>query len=244
MRSVVLVRTLLPLVAVGIAACGDSSTTPNTRPVALSFTSRAATTLGANFDITVTSGTNTLVITKAQLVVRKIKLKLSATTACADDDTSPDDCNEMELAPRLVDLPVTDVLATAINASIPEGTYRKIEFRIHKPGDDAPDAAFKLANPNFANSSVRVEGTFNGQPFVFTSAVNEKVELEFNPPVVITNTNNNVTIQVDVPTWFRNTDGTIISPATANPGQPNASIVASKIKASLKGFKDDDKDGK
>lgn len=70
------------------------------------------------------------------------------------------------------------------------------------------------------------------------------MELEFNPPIVITNTNNNVTIQVDVRTWFRNTDGTIISPATANPGQPNASIVTSKIKASLKAFKDDDKDGK
>jgi hypothetical protein len=53
-----------------------------------------------------------------------------------------------------------------------------------------------------------------------------------------------VTVQVDLRTWFRNSDGSIINPATANPGQPNASLVASKIRASLKSFEDDDKDGK
>jgi len=243
-----LVKTALPIVVVGLAACGDPAA-PSSRVVSLSFTSRAALVPGPanrapNFDITVTSGTNTIIFTKAQLVVRKIKLELAATTVCADDDKGADDCSELELSPRLVDLPLTDLLTTGLSASIPEGTYKKIEFRVHKPGSDSADVAFKAANPNFANSSIRVEGTFNGVAFVFTSAINEKVEMEFNPPVVVTAATNNVTIQVDIRTWFKNTDGSLISPITANPGQPNEGLVSNKIKASLKAFEDGNKDGK
>ena len=249
MRTIALDRTLLPLVALGIAACGVFSTAPNRPTLTLSFSSRApapvaSASLAPNFDISVTSGANTLVITKAQLVVRKIELKSLATTACSEDGISADDCDEIELGTRLVDLPVSDALAPATTASIPEGTYREIEFKVHKPGTDAIDAAFILANPDFKDISVRVEGTYNGAQFTFTSAVNEEVELEFNPPVVITAASNNITIQVDLRTWFRNTDGTVIDPATANTGGPNASLVASKIKASLRAFEDRDKDGK
>lgn len=237
---------LAPLVLLGALACGDSAGL-NNRPVSLSFASQvpapAVAAYGApSYSITVTEGANTLVITKAQLVLREIELKTAATATCADD-VGADDCDEIELDPVLVDLPVTAGVVSPITASVPEGTYREIEFDIHKPGDDAKDLAFKAANPAFADISIRVEGTYNGQPFVFTSTANEGVELEFNPPVVIDASNNNVTITVDVGGWFRDANGNLINPATANPGQPNASIVASRIKASLDAFEDDDEDG-
>ena len=226
--------------ALGLSGCGNG-TGPNSGQVALSFSSQA--TAPATFDITVTSGGNTLVITKAQMVLREIELKQSTTAACGNDE-AVDDCDELELGAMLIDLPVTAGLTSALTASIPEGTYREIEFEIHKPGDDAKDVAFKAANPLFANISIRVQGTYNGQPFVFTSAVSQDVELEFNPPVVIAAGSNNVTIQVDLTRWFKNSSGALIDPNTANPGLSNASLVAANIKASLRALDDDDKDGK
>ena len=97
-------------------------------------------------------------------------------------------------------------------------------------------------NPNFANSSIRVEGTFNGTAFVFTSALSEKEELEFNPPIVVDATNKNITVQIDLRSWFKS-GTTVINPATANPGQPNENLVRSNIKASLRALEDDDRNG-
>lgn len=246
MHTTTLRLPLGALVLGGLAACGDSSG-PNRQAVSVSFSSQAPAAVVAeaspSYNITVTSGNNTLVITKAQLVLRELELKLSASTACADGEAA-DDCEEIKLAPMLVDLPVTTGVVTALSASIPAGSYSEIEFDIHKPGDDALDAAFKAANPAFANISVRVEGTYNGQPFVFTSTANESVELEFTPPVVIDGSNNNITILVNLRNWFRTSSGALIDPATANPGQPNASLVASNIKASLDAIEDDDEDGR
>ena len=238
-----LLKVAAPLLVVGAMACGNTSS-PNSRPVSVSFSSQAPTTVGAALgDITVTAGTNTLVMTKAQVVVRRIKLEQSATTTCMDDDNKgDDDCAETTIGPVLVDLPLTANTVTSVDASIPPGTYRKIDFRIHKPTSDPADAAFVTANPNFASSSIRVEGTFNGTAFVFTSALSEKEELEFNPPIVVDATNKNITVQINVSSWFKN--GTaVIDPATANPGQPNENVVRNNIRASLRALEDDDKKG-
>ena len=120
---------------------------------------------------------------------------------------------------------------------------REIEFRIHKPSDDSRDLAFKTANPAFANISIRVEGTYNGTAFVFTSTLNEKQKVSFNPPVVIASDNQNVTIQMNVANWFRN-GTTVINPATANNGQPNENLVRDNIRASIRALEDGDKNGR
>lgn len=235
---VVLASSLLLL---GLAACDSTST--GRQPVSVSFstTSPPAATSGPNYNITVTSGANTLVITKAQLVLRELELKLSTTSSCATG-TVEDSCEEIELGPMLIDLPVTGVVLSPISTQVPAGTYHEIEFDIRRPGTDPADQAFVAANPNFNNVSIRLEGTYNGTAFVFTSEVDQEVQIDFTPPVVITEGNNNVTIAVDIRSWFMN--GTaLINPATANPGQPNASIVSEKIKTSLRAFEDDDKDG-
>jgi hypothetical protein len=224
------------------AAC--DSTSPGDRVgVGISFSSKAAAAgPRASMAITMTSGANTLVITKAQLVLRELELKLAESSSCATG-TGADDCEEIELGPMLIDLPVTDAIATPITAQVPPGTYREIEFDIRRPGTDPTDAAFVAANPNFNNVSIRVEGTYNGTPFVFTSQLDQEVQIDLSPPAVITDANSNVTIAVNIRDWFTGTGGTLISPATANPGQPNASIVAEKIKLSLRAFEDDDKNG-
>ena len=230
------------IVLAAVAACGTTDPS-GTQAVSLSFsTKQAAAAAPASFAITMTSGANTLIITRAQLVLRELELKTSSTASCATG-TSADDCEEIQLGPMLIELPTTDAIASPISAQVPAGTYREIEFDIRRPGTDPADQAFVAANPNFNNVSIRVEGTYNGTPFVFTSELDQEVQIDFNPPVVIAEGTNNVTIAVNIRSWFTATGGALINPATANPGQPNASIVAEKIKTSLRAFEDDDKNG-
>lgn len=233
------------LLALGAAGCDSTNTGRQSVGISFSTKAPAAAMTGsqaASFDITMTSGGNTLVITKAQLVLRELELKLSTTESCATGTTA-DSCEEIELGPMLIDLPVTDVVASPITATVPTGTYREIEFDIRRPGSDPADQAFVAANPNFNNVSIRLEGTFNGTPFVFTSELDQEVQIDFDPPVIITEGNNNATIAVDVRAWFRNPDGSIINPATANPGGTNIGVVSERIKTSLRAFEDDDKNG-
>lgn len=238
-------HAVLPGLVLVLGVLGCDSTGTNRQGVGVSFSTKAPAVAGpgaASFDITMSNSGNTLIITKAQLVLREMELKLSAATTCATG-TTDDSCEEVELGPMLIDLPVTDALASPISVTIPDGTYREIEFDIRRPGTDPADAAFVAANPNFNNVSIRVEGTYNGTPFVLTSELDQEVQIDLNPPLVVTAGNNNATIAVDIRSWFTNADGTLISPATANPGQPNASIVSEKIKVSLRAFEDDDKNG-
>jgi hypothetical protein len=239
-RSHRLIAITLPLVLA--AAC---STEPDGVPVDLSFSGQAAAA-GAAADITVSVGTNTVIITKAQMVVRRIKLKPAETdaTTCSDDDTTSDDCATVQTGPVLVDIPVTANAVATASASVPAGSYSRVDFRIHKATDDAADAAFRAANPGFDGVSIRVEGTYNGSPFVFTSDMTEKQELTLPTPLVFEEgTSPNMTIQVDMSSWFKS-GATVIDPATANKGGANENVVRNNIRASLRAFRDDDRNGR
>ena len=241
-RSTALALCALPLV---LTAC--DSTASGRQPLTISFANTAAPAAviadpNAMFAITVTEGANTLVINKAELVLRELELKLSTTSTCALG-TVEDSCESIELGPMKIELPTVGAIASPISATVPAGTYHEIEFDIRRPGSDPADVAFVAANPQFNNVSIRVEGTFNGTAFVFTSQLDQEIQIDFNPPVTIDEGTNNVTIAVDLRSWFRNTQGTLINPATANPGQTNESSVTTRIKNSLRAFEDDDKSG-
>ena len=242
-----LLGIVAPLALIGMAACDDATGT-NSRPVALSFSSQttAAQDNGAANDISIGIGNNTVVITKAQLVIRRLQLEPIDNAACADaDDDTPDagECAEIKTGPILVDLPLDATARTEVTASVPEGSYHEVKFHIHKPTSTPADQAFVSANPNFANTSIRVEGTFNGQPFVYASALTSNVELAFNPPIMIDADNKNVTVQVDLSTWFV-VNGQVIDPTTANNGGANEAAVSNNIRASLRAFDDDDRNGR
>lgn len=235
---------------VGAAACGDS-TGPGGQPVSLSFSTKALVGSGAMnssdaaaLDVTVTGGGNTLVISRVQMVFKEIELKRSNSDLCPDDASSSSDaCEELMIGPVLVDIPLTTGVTTAASVSIPAGTYRELELKLHLPGTDARDQAFRTANPTFADTTIRVQGTYNGRPFVYTSRLDEEMELEFSPPLTIGESGGNVTVQIDVASWFKSLSGAVIDPATANIGGLNEGIVKTNIKASFRSLEDDDRDG-
>ncbi len=243
---------LVATAALLVAACTSSSTGPNKLGnVQVSFATAgpAPTTmpsplirLGAGVTAdTLISGTDTLIVTSAQIVLRQVELKVSQTTPC-DTDT----CHEFAAGPVLVSLPLSPGAAVQFALNIPSASYGELDFEVHKPDNGiTADQAFIAAHPDFAQSSIRVIGTFNGTAFTFTSAVDVEQELTINPPLVVTDTttSTNVTIFVSLDGWFVTSTGALIDPSTALDGQPNAGIVAANIKASMTAFDDANHDG-
>jgi hypothetical protein len=248
-------RRLLLLAALGatLTACSDPTQLELKGGVAVSFATRDpgvapsppfAPSSAAMLDDTIVSGTDTLIVTRARIVLREIELKRTETPDC-DIDPEPIGCEEIEFGPVLVDLPLDQGAEQRFFVELPAGSYSRIDFELHKPDDNDPlDMAFIAANPEFVDQSIRLEGTFNGAPFSFASDVNVEQELTLTPPLAVTETGPvNVTIRVELDTWFRTATGALVDPATANKGGQNESLVTENIKQSLEAFEDADRDG-
>lgn len=104
-----------------------------------------------------------------------------------------------------------------------------------------------LEHSDFKGVSIRVDGTFNGGLFVFLQDLNEDQEMNLNPPLKVPGEDGsgsiNLTLSVDVATWFVNTDGSLIDPEAANKGNEFESVVEDNIENSIDVFEDDDRDG-
>lgn len=233
------------LTAAVLAAC-ESTTSLELRGVAVSFATRSLTPIPAPaqalrtgaLDDTLTSGSDTLIITSVELVLREIELEPLEVADC-DVVPEPEECQDIELGPVLVDLPLDPGAAQRFGVNVPPGTYVEIEFDIHKVSGDDP------VDPGLVDKSIRVQGTFNGAAFTYESDLDVEQELPLQPPLVITDTttSTNVTIFVNLDAWFRQGDGSLVDPATANKGRANENLVRDNIIASIRAFEDKDRDG-
>jgi hypothetical protein len=230
-----LIATAAILAGAALAACSDSagpaagsgqvSMAVATRPAAAATGAAASATVPP---LTLTDGTNTLVITDVQLVVREIELRRADAIAC-DSTGAGDSCEELELGPILLDLPLGVGAAHVFSAPVAAGSYNEVEFKIQKPSD---------------GPSIKVTGSYNGQDFTYTSDVDAKQEVELNPPLVTSDAASaDLTLLVDLDRWFRDGAGLLVDPATALPGQANANLVTDNIRATFHAFEDEDHDG-
>jgi len=238
-----------------LAAC-DGSTGPNGggQLVTLSFATNptsggAALSVGTAgtpsfprlFDVT----PSPLVITSAQVVLSRLELTANGGTPC-DDEHMTSDCREIERSFVLVDLPVDTAVQTFVNAGIPAGTYSSLEARMRVPDTSDHDngATFLAAHPEFANANVRVVGTYNGTPFTYTGAVDARLELGFVPPAVVDTAGLNITVRVDLSSWFADGHGGVVDPSTALANGANAELVATNIRNSFHAFEDHEHGGR
>jgi hypothetical protein len=230
-----------PVVVLALAAC--DSTGINRYPLSLSLSTRPSSAPLASWaplmSISVASGSNSLVINKAQLVLAEIELEPAAAADCST--TADDECPDVELGPVLIDLPLDAAVPTDLHTLVPAGSYSELEFKVDAVEDGEHDAAaFLAAHPEFRAVSLRVEGTYNGQPFVYTSNVEGEIKLQFASPLVVGNGGaSNVTLAVDVATWFKDASGNLLDPSNS----ANASQIANNIQRSFRAFEDDDRDG-
>ncbi len=236
-------RTLaLSMLSLSLAGCSDS-TSANRASTSLLVAGRTSSAMAASralVDISLTAGGHSLVIKKAQMVLSNVQLKSNASTGCALEDVR-DDCEELRVDPILVDLPLDAVQPLDVSALLPPGSYREIEMEIDavESGEHASSAAFLSAHPEFKNVSVRVEGTFDGQPFVFQTAQDFEVEREFSTPFVVGTDASNLTLNIDVASWFQS-GTTVLDPS--NP--QNRSQITNNIGRSISAFEDGNRDGR
>ncbi|MEE9132284.1 MAG: hypothetical protein V3U13_01870 [Gemmatimonadota bacterium] len=233
-----------------VAGCDDGPTGPGAGAQTVSLSIRLAggsanpapSLFAAGLMLTDGLG-NTLEITSAEMVIRELEFERVETNGC-DSELDDDGCEKFEVGPFILPLPLDGSVSTEIVASVEPGSYDEIEFDIHKPeDDDLADFAFIDANPNFADVSIRVTGTYNGQSFLFTSDLNAEQEIELTSPLEVGADPVGVTLTIDLDIWFRTLSGTLLDPRTANKGEPNENLVKDTIKASIDGFRDDDHDG-
>ena len=240
------------------SACSNASSGPNTKQLSLSFSNKPASapsimpSNGVSLLTQVDAGGNTLVITKAQVVLSKIELASTSTAVCTDDNMSnASECEELKAEPTIVDLP-TDPTAvqTALVSTVPPGSYTDFEGKVRVvQSTDLGGAAFLAAHPSFTGVSVHVEGTWTpsgGSPasFSYDGTANAELELAFSTPLVVDGSNPmNITVNVDLGAWFMGGSGNLVDPATAGSGGANESMVAHNIHQSFEAFEDENHDG-
>ena len=176
---------------------------------------------------------NTLVLTEAKFILRKIVLE-------GGDGGDHSDC-DVKLGPFVVYLDLSQKVVIAALAKIPPGNYHEIKFQVHKlnPNESVGDPEFMESTSR--RFSVIAKGTYNGELFIFKSDISFTKEIEFEHlPVSINEaTVLNITVRLDVASWFI-LDGVILDPADPD----NAGIINHNIKRSFKrAFRDMNCDG-
>lgn len=242
------------LVVLALFACDDSMSPEGSAPVTLSVAvdqSAAAgvagfETAGLAADITQNDGEHTLVLSRVAVVLREVELERLSAEDCPDGVPDDDECEEFEAGPFLLELPLDGSVTTMVSVDADPDVYDEVEFDIHKPEDDsAEDLAFLTAHPDFDGVSIRVEGTFDGEAFVFLQDLNAEQEMPLVPPLEVVAGAGpvNLTLTIDVRSWFVDGAGSLIDPREANVGGASEEIVEDNIEASIDLFEDDDRDG-
>jgi hypothetical protein len=162
-----------------------------------------------------------------------------------DDGENDDDCPPLTVGPVLIDLPLDGTTAVVLDALVPAGTYKRLQARLHtvKPGDEGV-GEFLTAHPELEGISVKVVGVFTDaegadHEFTFTSRMNVVSAINFDEPVTVDAGTTNLTIDVDVGSWFTSASGAVIDPTNA----ANQRVIEKNIRGSLRAFEDDDHDG-
>lgn len=244
---------VLGLTAGVLAACADSTgpllNTPLTLSASAGMTSGGLAVGGpALAEIIESDGENTLVISRVAMVLREVELRRTAHEGCDIPGPGDDEaCEEFEAGPLLLELPLGGGPEIVVAVDVPPDTYDRLEFDFHKPDDDSPeDRAFLASHPEFKGISTRVEGSWNGVAFVFLQDLNEEQEVSLQPPLVVgqDSEGTNLTLSLDVRTWFRDAQGVLLDPRSAGKGGKFEDLVEGNIRRSIEVFEDPRREGR
>jgi hypothetical protein len=153
------------------------------------------------------------------------------------------DESELKTAPVLVDLLQPELESGTARevelADVPAGTYRELTFRVHEPA--LTDPGVSLDNGLFwmasDGASVIVDGTIDGKPFTFKSAVDAAETLEGTFDLGAGN--HHLMLNLDPTGWFGGANASRLDP-TIDANRPR---IEDNIRGSFQAFKDDDHDG-
>ena len=224
-RAVSLSLALVSLAILG--GCTDLLGVHGRGNVSLSLSTgrRAASAVAASASVApITSNGHTLELQSVAVTLSRFELEKVESNVENEHEDEGDDAGEVLIStPTTIDLALNGGAQVAVTVPVPAGTYQQFEGKVE---------------------SVRLRGTFDGNAFDVTVPVSTSFESEFHPPVVVHDGGTlNVTVKLDPSTWFQNNDGSLIDPSRLGTDATLRAVVAARVKASLRAFEDDDRDG-
>lgn len=168
-------------------------------------------------------------VTRVQMVIRDIKFEREG----ALEET------EITVGPFLLDLSGAELeggVSQVFETTVPPGRYDELGFVIHRLEDA------DRSNPEFAalagkDASILLTGTIDGQPFEFASRLNEEQKLASSIDIV--EGPNNVTLNIDPTSWFKDAAGNRLDPRQ----ESSRDLIEDNLESSIDAFEDDDSDG-
>jgi hypothetical protein len=196
--------------------------------------SAPGSTLSMKVDMSALAKTagDTVIIESAKVLLKSLKFK-----------TEVEDSLDYKVGPFIVNLDMAGGITQIAANDIPNGTYNEIKFKIHKPEGTTTisDTDFVAGASSDQHFSVVIRGTYNGTPFMYRSKKEIEQELEINPPLVVTDSTNdvNATLLIAPAGWFMK-NGNYLDPTN----ESNREDIDNNIKRSFKkAMKDNDHDG-
>lgn len=225
------------LLVAGVAAtgCNDLVGARDSATVSLSFAAPPATasatgSLSAAV-IPITGGGHTLDIQKVDVIFSELVLERAEDDFDGDSDGDSDSDSDSDgpanehfrSGPVTVNLPLEGGVITPFSTTVPVGRYEELEMDV---------------------DGVRIRGTFDGQAFDVVVPVDAELEVDFSPPFEVTTDADrlNITVAIDVLTWFREADGSVVDPRELATDSELRSRVLDRIEASFDAFEDSDRD--
>lgn len=194
-------------------------------------TSGGSDNISVGFYSETEGGDNTLIITEAKFLIRKMTFKREG---------GENEC-DVKVGPFVVQLDLTPKVVIAAINRIPVGDYEKIKFQIHKPSPNETISDPDFTESNSKRFSVVARGFYNGIPFVYKSAitVERSIDFESHSVQVAASPLINITVRINPYSWFRQ-NGSLLDPGN----EQNQHEIDKNIKESLKrAFRDINCDG-
>lgn len=148
-----------------------------------------------------------------------------------------EDSLDFEIENQVIQLPLDGSPYQLAAADIAPGMYDEFEMEIEGLDDDD-----NVNDPDFTEgseeTSIIIEGSYNGEDFSFQSEEDFEIEFEFNPPIQIDENTTNVDINliVDINSWFLDEAGNDLDPTDPD----NKEQIEENIEKSFKAEKDED----
>lgn len=226
--------------AISMAACAQAPTSTDgaAAPTHLSFVGRVqsavpsvspdraqADTLRIGFDV--------LIVTRVQVALRQVVIGQGSLVDCS---ASPDDrqCRVLVSRSILVDLPLGAAAEQRLALDVPTGAYSQLALEV-------------VPSADLSGKSVRIEGSYNGTPFIYETDVEVKRALLLPRILEVGRQHGfatNMTVSVPVASWFRSqVTGALVNPQLLTRGSARDAAMRENIATSLRAFEDRDRDG-
>ncbi|MFA6469563.1 MAG: hypothetical protein WCW35_11750 [Bacteroidota bacterium] len=180
-------------------------------------------------------------IIRARFILRDIKFK-----------SPKEDSSNFRTSPMILELNLNGSIQTIGSIAVPFGSYSRIEYDVHRVEQPEISALPASEQEQFAEflSGERYSIIINGisymagaapDTFTYRSKVDAKQKVDFSPAIDVSESSPSVNASVVISSaqWFRNQLGALVNPNDTN----NEGIIDENLKASIKVYKDNNKDG-